>query len=479
MSLLGALSAAAKFNKVFSLVSLGLDLSQLGVQTAQMVDPDSVCEAWHVKDKAKEVAEKGRTYDQLFDQVVQFSANLDNTGQMTRLLWNEFDMLAANWNAVDEIRTKLEQSTKDFKHSYPAAHAWFKRLASFTTAPSDAELQQMAGMLKLDPAMFGVGVGMTGVTVIGMAAMAVYRVRTGRPIQPNAPHALTTRGQKLAAVGIIATTLTNLGSFAMNIFLFVNLGLACEAKSKQLAALKARYEEGIAPMKDLIDGCGTDAGKLNAVVAWVTKTASSADQPDSDITSDTSKDLYKVGMKAELNQYNVDTKNATTGLDALYTAVKDAFEAAERAGVKDGLTALGDLRSYYPAFVAAKDKVNDSSKPSSDRLRESQAILQALNKSLASTTNQVVEQCKGAFVDMAVMNTLRLKAETLKKYPDMLRSFMANKAKWVADMNIIGELNNAFPGRRMFTTKSVPPSSVEGPIGDLIEAFLKDMGAIH
>jgi len=135
MSFLTVLSGVAKVNKFFTIVNLGLDTANMGVQIAEAVDPSSVCVAWHVKDLAIDATNKGVNYDKLLDQIAQISADLDNISQAVSDLQTLAINTSNNWTVIQDLEQKLNSTILELDQKVPTAHKWLGDLEKLSQHP--------------------------------------------------------------------------------------------------------------------------------------------------------------------------------------------------------------------------------------------------------------------------------------------------------------------------------------------------------
>ncbi len=472
MSFLTVLSGVAKVNKFFTIVNLGLDTANMGVQIAEAVDPSSVCVAWNVKGLAIEATEKGVKYDKLLDQIAQISADLDNISQAVSDLQTLAVNMSNNWTVIQDLEQKLESTILTLDQKVPTAHKWLGDLEKLSQHPPSADqLNELQKSLKIPDWQIGLSSTLYGVSIIGLVGRRLYsKYRTNQPRpRANAFDANDPQWRRKQIAAAVFESGVNLGSFAMNIWQIVQLVNKCEQQANQLRNNINTYDTNTVPLDALINGCKSDQSKLDAVKTYLKTVDSSQSYSDAD-----SEKMLNDGLKSALDTYNQDLEQWLNDLDnAFYQPIQASIRKAVEVHIPDIDPSLDQsLSSGYSEFQTQKSIANDKTKSSSDRLIASREILRIFGQTVSSTTNRVVSSYQKSLNDLKVETFLMTKANSIATRQRKLDDFNSDKEGYVTDEGIIDELNNVYPDRDVFKTDD--PSTVSN-LANYLDQCVQDI----
>lgn len=452
MSFLTVLSGVAKVNKFFTIVNLGLDTANMGVQIAEAVDPSSVCVAWHVKDLAIDATNKGVNYDKLLDQIAQISADLDNISQAVSDLQTLAIHTSNNWTVIQDLEQKLNSTILELDQKVPTAHKWLGDLEKLSQhPPSTDQLNELKESLKIPDWQIGLSSTFYGMSIIGLVGGKLYsKYRANRPRpRANAFDANDPQWRRKKIAAAVFESGVNLGSFAMNIWQIVQLVSKCEQQANQLKQNISTYNTNTVPLEALINGCQSDQSKLDAVKTYLKTIDSSQSYSDAD-----SENMLNEGLTNALGDYNNDLEAWLKDLDeAFYQPIQASIHKAVEIQVPGIDPSLDQsLSSGYSEFQNQKLIANDKTKNSPDRLIASREILKIFGQTVSSTTNQVVSSYQKSLIGVKVETFLMTKANFIATHQRKLDDFNADKTGYVTDEGIMDDLNNVYPDRDVFKT---------------------------
>lgn len=442
----------AKVNKFFTIVNLGLDTANMGVQIAEAVDPSSVCVAWNVKGLAIEATDKGVKYDKLLDQIAQISTDLDNISQAVSDLQTLAINTSSNWTVIQDLEQKFESTILTLDQKVPTAHKWLGYLEQLSQhPPSTDQLNELKESLKIPDWQIDLSSTFYGISIIGLVGgklYSKYRANQPRP-RANAFDANDPQWRRKKIAAAVFESGVNLGSFAMNIWQIVQLVNKCEQQANQLRNDINTYDTNTIPLDALINGCQGDQGKLDAVKTYLNTVDSSQSYSDAD-----SEKMLNDGLKSALDDYNEDLEQWLNDLDnTFYQPIQALIHKAVEIKVPGIAPSLDQsLSSGYIEFQAQKSIANDKTKNSPDRLIASREILKIFGQTVSSTTNQVVSSYQKSLIGVKVETFLMKKANSIATHQRKLDDFNSDKEGYVKDEGIMDELNDVYPDRDVFKT---------------------------
>ena len=267
-SFLSILEGLSKFNKVFTIVNVAFDASMTGVTIAQAVDPNSVCVAWNVGSLTETAFAEGKKYDTLIDRLSNISADMENIRQAIHNLQDISESLEKRWEGVNEIYQKLDEENRKLSLKVPSAQKWLTDLQSKGISSED-QIEELAKALEISAVDIAIPTTLLGVTIISMVGAAVYnkyyRARDPLANLELLSNSLDPKWRLKEAGKAAVTTVFNLGSFAMNIYLVVKLTEQCKAQADILNKMISNYNSNTPTLDALIHGCKNDQTKLKAV----------------------------------------------------------------------------------------------------------------------------------------------------------------------------------------------------------------------
>ncbi|MCC5619989.1 hypothetical protein [Nostoc sp. CHAB 5715] len=451
-SFLSILEGLSKANKVFTIVNGAFDASMTGVQIAQAVDPNSVCVAWNVGSLTETAFAEGKKYDILIDRLSNISADMENIRQAIYNLQDIAKSLEDRWINVNEIWQKLDEENRKLSLKVPSAQKWLTDLQSKGISSED-QIKELAKALKISATDVAIPSTLLGITIISMVGEAVYNkyYRTRDPLAnlELLSNSLDPKWRLKEAGKAAVTTIFNLGSFAMNIYLVVKLTEQCKAQADKLNEMISTYNSNTPTLDALIHGCKNDQTKLKAVEDYLKKSS-----PDLSFNDQDSQQLLNDGLEVALSNYNINVKGWLTDLDQVYQTIQKAITAAANQNIpgisQDLATTITSRYNDFKSQEAILNETDTKKKTANERLLASREVVKIISETISSATNHIVEQYKVALVDTKVQTFLINKAGQIANKPSRLEEFNADKEAYVKDEGFLSDLNQVFPERTLF-----------------------------
>ncbi len=473
-SFLSVLQGVAKFNKVFTIANVAFDASITGVTIAQAVDPESVCVAWDVKDLSMEAFDKGEIYDELLDQIAQTSTDMENITQAILNVQTITQSLTTRWEEVSDIRSKIDEINSSLSSQVPAAYTWLLTLKGFD-GDTASQVEKVTDQLKANGVDVAISSSLFGASVLVLVGAAVYRKKYAKP--PSRSKLLSDSKDpkwRLKEVQKAAvSTLFNVGSFAMNILIVINLAKQCQQQADTLKDMINTYKEKTPTLKYLLNGCENET-QLDIVKNYlktITNDELSSNDDNSSFDDDESQEVLKDGLVATLSNYNTDINGWMTDLDGIYQMILDIFNAAADVGSASKDVAQ-DLNSSYKDFVEEKTGLTDTTKTSGTRLQESRKMVET-SKIFSDTTNSVVAEYQVALADAEAAQYLVNKAEVIAGRESRLEEFNEDKLTYVVLEEFLEDLENLYENRSLF--KAEDEQSANQQIADFMDQAIQDI----
>ncbi len=282
-------------------------------------------------------------------------------------------------------------------------------------------------------------------------------------IESKDPKRRLKEGSKAAVI-----TLFNVGSFAMNIWLTINLIGQCEKQANNLRTMIATYND-ISTLEALIDGCKDDPVKLQAVKDYLKKMSSDASFNDPE-----SQNLLKDGLRVTLSNYNTNVNGWITELDKFYNNIQKVIIDAVEIGSKAVSQELANiLSSGYDNFNEQVKILKNTKETSIDRLQSSRKIVEISGETISDITNNILKEYQKALVDSMVAKWLVNKAERIVKVPSRLQEFNQDKELYVKNEDFLADLDFVYSDRTVF--KDPDPNKSISQIAEFLDIAIKDI----
>ena len=452
-SFLSILEGLSKFNKTFKLVNVAFDVSMTGVQIAQAVDPNSVCVAWNVGGLTETAFAEGKKYDTLIDRLSNISADMENIRQAIHNLQDISESLEKRWEGVNEIYQKLDEENRKLSLKVPSAQKWLTDLQSKGISSED-QIEELAKALEISAVDIAIPTTLLGVTIISMVGAAVYnkyyRARDPLANLELLSNSLDPKWRLKEAGKAAVTTVFNLGSFAMNIYLVVKLTEQCKAQADKLKEMIDTYQNNTPTLDALINGCKNDQTKIKAVEDYLKKSS-----PDLTFNDPDSLQLLNDGLEVALSNYNINVKGWLTDLDQAYQAIQKVITVVANFQNMQGISQdlATTIASRYNDFKNQETILNETDtkkKTTNERLIASREVVTIISETISSATNHIVEQYQVALIDTKVQTYLINKAGQIARKSSKLEEFYADKEAYVRDEEFLSDLNHVYPERTLF-----------------------------
>ncbi|MEH2399933.1 hypothetical protein [Nostoc sp.] len=474
-SFLSILEALSKANKVFTIVNVAFDASMTGVQIAQAVDPNSVCVAWNVGSLTETAFAEGKKYDILIDRLSNISADMENIRQAIQNLQDIAKSLEDRWINVNEIWKQLDEENRKLSLKVPSAQKWLTDLQSKGISSED-QIKEIAKALNISATDVAIPSTVLGITIIGMVGQAVYNkyYRTRDPLAKLEllSNSLDPKWRLKEAGKAAVTTVFNLGSFAMNIYLVVKLTEQCKAQADKLNEMISTYKSNTPTLDALIHGCKNDQTKLKAVEDYLKKSS-----PDLSFNDQDSQQLLNDGLEVALSNYNINVKGWLTDLDQVYQTIQKVITAVANQNIpgisQDLATTITSRYNDFKSQEAILNETDTKKKTANERLLASREVVKIISETISSATNHIVEQYEVALVDTKVQTFLINKAGQIANKPSRLEEFNADKEAYVRDEGFLSDLNQVFPERTLFKD-SDENKNISG-IANYLDKAIQDM----
>ena len=474
-SFLSILEGVAKANKYFTMVNVAFDTSMTGVQIAQAVDPKSVCVAWNVGSLTETAFDEGKKYDIIIDRLSNLSADMENIRQAIHNLQDLAQSLEKRWINVNEIWQKLDEENRKLSLEVPSAQKWLTDLRSKGTS-SENQIKELAKALEISATDVAIPGTLLGITIIGMVGAAVYNkyYKTRDPLTnlELLSNSLDPKWRLKEAAREGVTTIFNIGSFAMNIYLVVKLTDQCKAQADKLNEMIRTYKSKTPTLDALIHGCKNDQTKLKAVEDYLKESSSDLSFDDQD-----SQQLLNDGLEVTLSNYNINVKGWLTDLDQAYQTIQKAITVVANQNIpgisQDLATKITSRYNDFKNQVSILNETDTKKKTANERLLASREVVKIISETISSATNRIVEQYQVALVDTKVQKYLKNKARQITEKPSRLEKFNTNKEAYVRDEEYLGDLNQVYPERTLF--KDSDENKTISDIANYLDKAIQDI----
>ena len=475
-SFLSILETVSKANRVFTFANLAFDASMTGVQIAQAVDPNSVCVAWNVGGLTETAFAEGKKYDLLIDRLSNISTDMENIRQAIHNLQDISQSLENRWKNVDDIYKMLDEENRNLSLKVPSAQRWLTDLHSKGISSQD-KIKELAKALEIDAVDVAIPSTLLGITIISMIGSAVYsKYYSTRDPLANLEllsNSLDPKWRLKEAGRATITTVFNIGSFAMNIYVVVKLTDQCKSQADKLNEMIGTYKNNTPTLDALINGCKNDQKKLKAVENYL-----KISSPDLSLVDKDSQQLLNDGLEVTLVGYNINVAGWLTDLEQAYKAIQKVITAVSNQNIpginQDLATKISSRYEDFKNQQLILNETDTTKKTTNERLGASREVVKIIDETISSATNHIVEQFQIALIDTKVQTFLISKATKIVQNPSKLAKFNMGKDAYVKEYEVLSDLDQVYPERTIFkdSDENINIKNIATYLGNAIENLL-------